>query len=635
MSNHRGIAYRYDIDGLRAIAVLLVLLFHFDLGVSGGFVGVDVFFVISGFLISGVILSSVESGQFSFRDFWSRRIRRLLPAAALMMFAVLTVGFFILPPQRLLLTASTALAQQFWVGNVYLWRTTGYFDAPAENNPLLHVWSLSVEEQFYAVFPLFLVAVARTRKGWVLPASGILFLGSFAVSVYGVVHHKSAAFYLLPTRAWEMLLGSVVWLLNERRRPKQATCGATAWIAIAAGLIFPAFLYTSRTSFPGLNALLPCAATGCLIWVCSDSGLTASRLLGSTWLRLIGRSSYSLYLWHWPVIVFGQIFFEFESIWIRIMLLGLSGVISYVSYVFVETPLRKGGVGTTRWILCSLPVISVVCLFVIQFDGLPSRVPETVAKYERASRSSAFLHEVSYEELLHQQLPRFGSPDGIARVLVWGDSHAMALIPGIDAACRKLTVAGLQATHSSTPPLIDFVYRSEFGIGEQNRQYAEGVLNCVEANNVDVVIIAAAWWSYSSDPEFDDAVQRTIDALTGLGVQVVCVLDVATHSTTPEERASRAWLRLPLPAFTTPQSVHITRNKAANSSLVSNVRHNVKIVDPAQKLCSPDGDWLGERGDVVYYRDDDHLSIEGSLLLADLFVDVLQKCLESAEQKSR
>lgn len=628
LDRQRTLSYRYDIDGLRAIAVLLVLLFHFDLGIGGGFIGVDVFFVISGYLITGVILSSVDAGKFSFRTFWSRRIRRLFPAAAVMFLVVLVIGFLILPPQRLLLTARTALAQQFWVGNVFLWQTTGYFEAPAENNPLLHVWSLSVEEQFYAIFPLFLVGTARTMRKWVFPLVMILLACSFAMSVYGVSHHKSATFYLLPTRAWELLLGSVVWLINGRYRPKPHFCEALGWFAVTTGILLPAAMYTRNTPFPGLPALLPCIATGCLIWVCGDSRLLISRVLGSTLLRPIGHSSYSLYLWHWPIIVFGRVLFEFESTWVRILLLGLSGIVSYASYIFIETPLRKGGIGQTRWILCSLPTIALICLTVIYFDGLPSRIPDAVAKYERASRSIAFQNDVSYESLKNHHLPSFGSLNGTSKVVVWGDSHAMSLMPGIDSACRKLAITGYQATHSSTPPLMDFVYQSEFGIGDQNSLYAEAVIDFIKSNKINAVIISAAWWSYSSDPEFEFAVQRTIRVLTDLDVKVVLVLDVATHNTTPEERASRAWLRLPLPEFTTPKELHLIRNEVANRILYEQVGPKVMIVDPSIKFCNADGDWLGERGDVVYYRDDDHLSVEGSLLLEDLFVKVLEECLE-------
>lgn len=629
MGKNRGLAFREDIEGLRGLAVASVLLFHFDLGMNGGFIGVDVFFVISGFLISGLILTGFESGHLSFSGFFVKRINRLLPAAAVMMFVVLTAGLFVLPPGRLLLTAKTALAQQFWAGNMYLWSAFGYFEAPAENNPFLHVWSLSVEEQFYAVYPLFLVSICRWKRILVPTIIGLLCFCSFALSVYGVAYHRSAAFYFLPTRAWEMLIGSFVWLMSGVRRPQQAVCEVMAWFAIATGLIYPAVAYSSGTSFPGFNALLPCVATGCLLWVGSDPQLISSKMLRMPVLRMIGRISYSLYLWHWPVIVFGRLMFSFSSIWDRLFLLGCSVVMAILSFVIVEAPLRKGGGRTTCWILLSLPIAVSVCLFIIHFDGLPSRSPESVAKYERAIKSRAFLHEVSYDQLISQRLPVFGSPNGSKTVLVWGDSHAMALIPGIDAACRRLNFIGNQVTHSSTPPLSDFVFRSEFGLGEQNPRFARAVFDYVRQKKVDIVIISAAWWSYSADSGFEEAVHRTIDGLVQLGVKVLCVLDVANHSTSPEELASRAWLRLPLPEFTTPHSVHVSRNTVANSVFVSHAGPEVRIVDPAQKLCSVDGVWLGEMGGVVYYRDDHHLSIEGSLLLKDMFFEALEDCFDT------
>ena len=210
--------YRPDVDGLRAVAVTLVLLFHAGLGFSGGFIGVDVFFVISGFLITGLILKEQESGKFSLANFWVRRIRRIIPAATVVVVAVLVAGFFILLPRDYEDLGKSAIAQQLMLSNVYFWRNTGYFDGPADLKALLHTWSLAVEEQFYLGYPFLMMLLHRFGRKVTVGALTFLGVGSLIVSVYGVEHHPSATFFLLPTRAWELLIGGLICFLPKPTR---------------------------------------------------------------------------------------------------------------------------------------------------------------------------------------------------------------------------------------------------------------------------------------------------------------------------------------------------------------------------------------------------------------------------------
>lgn len=205
--------YRPDVDGLRAVAVALVILYHAGLGFPGGFIGVDVFFVISGFIITRLLVREIEENVFTFRGFWARRIGRIVPAATAMTLVVLAIGSILLLPSDYVDLAMGSIAQQSMLSNVYLWKTSGYFAKPAEMNPLLHTWSLAVEEQFYLAYPLFIVMFRGDRAGWMPVALGVLAVGSFLLSCYGTIHFPSATFFLLPTRAWEIAIGGLVCFL--------------------------------------------------------------------------------------------------------------------------------------------------------------------------------------------------------------------------------------------------------------------------------------------------------------------------------------------------------------------------------------------------------------------------------------
>jgi peptidoglycan/LPS O-acetylase OafA/YrhL len=277
ISNFR---YRPEIDGLRAIAVMAVVLFHAGLGVTGGFIGVDVFFVISGFLITSLIFKDLEAGKFSFTNFWERRARRIIPASVAMVFAVLIAGWFLLLPSDYAALGKSAAMHAAFAANFYFWRSTNYFSGPADELPLLHTWSLAVEEQFYLFVPLLLAGLFRLPKlrsrRVLLLLFGIGFVISLALSIIAVPRMPAAAFYLLPTRAWELLAGSIIAILptvSLSRPLRELLC----WTGFALILI-PCFLYTKQTPFPGLAALPPCLGTALFIWV---SGSTASEIQNS------------------------------------------------------------------------------------------------------------------------------------------------------------------------------------------------------------------------------------------------------------------------------------------------------------------------------------------------------------------
>jgi peptidoglycan/LPS O-acetylase OafA/YrhL len=351
-----ALKYRPDIDGLRAVAVLIVIAFHAQISrVPGGFVGVDVFFVISGYLISSIVFSEIASSRFSVISFYERRIRRIFPA----LFAVLAVcsvfAVIYLLPAELVNFGKSMLAATTSVSNIYFWRHSGYFDSPT-SQPLLHTWSLAVEEQFYVTFPLFLVLVRRFFSQRLREAVVALFFISLLTSAVVVSHNKDTAFFMLHTRAWELLLGTILSL-------GMIPCLRSPWLRNLATLVgmgmiaFSALTFTPDTLFPGFSALLPCLGSALIIW----AGEVGSSLVGAalSWrpLVFVGLISYSLYLWHWPIVVLRHmgILMGVSAITSRryaallsshqfdmLVVFALSFVLAVLSWRFVETPFRKG-----------------------------------------------------------------------------------------------------------------------------------------------------------------------------------------------------------------------------------------------------------------------------------------------------
>ncbi len=298
--------YRREIDGLRALAVLPVILFHAGIqGFSGGYVGVDVFFVISGYLITSIILAEREAGSFTLAGFYERRARRILPALYVMAAACIPFAYLWMLPGDLVEFSQSLMAVAAFASNILFWRQTDYFAAATQLKPLLHTWSLAVEEQYYMVFPLLLLAAWRFGRRKLLALLATALLISLAVAQWGVTHRPAATFYLLPTRGWELLVGALAAFYLSGRRPevdRWRELKASAGVALIA---YGVFMFGEGTPFPGLNALVPTAGA-VLIILFADAGTYVGKLLGSRAFVGIGLVSYSAYLWHQPILAFAK-----------------------------------------------------------------------------------------------------------------------------------------------------------------------------------------------------------------------------------------------------------------------------------------------------------------------------------------
>ena len=463
---HAGLTveYRPDIDGLRCVAVLLVLIFHFDLAPAGkaGFIGVDVFFVISGYLISSIIWGQLEKGRFGLRTFYLRRFRRLAPVLVCVQLLVIAFGYLFLLPREVMDLAKQNLATQVYLINVYLWRSVGYFGLRADSVPLLHCWSLAIEEQFYLLYPLLLIGIHRFARRFFVPILATVVLGSFLLNLYFVTGKPEATFYLLPTRAWELLLGALVpfaqpWL--EKR-------GRWRWLAalIGTGLVTAGVSsFRDGIKFPGTFALLPTMGTVALILAGAGQGSWVSRVLGVRPVVYIGKISYSLYLVHWPLKAFLRIFTVDYTLTWRWVSLALAIGMAAVLYHLIEDPVRRGAVFKTgrQFVVAYAAGFSVVMLLVasaLTTHGWRDRFsPEIlrIADYADDQNEATQACEYHPGSRLDMAGPcRLGQASAPATWVVAGDSHAWALSDAFSLFLEHRGEAGLLFFSHGCMPVI-------------------------------------------------------------------------------------------------------------------------------------------------------------------------------------
>jgi peptidoglycan/LPS O-acetylase OafA/YrhL len=621
--------YRADIDGLRAVAIVLVVLFHATSRCPGGFVGVDVFFTISGFLITGLLLHEQSRKEFRLADFWVRRVRRLFPAATVMVVATLVAGFFVMLPDDYADLARSAIAQQLLVSNVHFMGKSGYFDGSADLMPLLHTWSLAVEEQFYIGYPLLLLLLGRLPRRMMVAVLLVLAGISFGVSDWGVRTHQQATFYLLPTRAWEILIGGLICFAPIPRHRSAWVANLLAGLGLS-GILLPAWLLNAATPFPGRAALLPCLATAMVIYANSLTTTWVGRLLQMRPVVFVGLVSYSLYLWHWPILSFLQYLRcdEPSSALLRSGAVAISFILAVVTWRYVELPFRsKDVLPQSKGLLfaagAAMAVVLASALAIVAFRGLPRRFdPQALSFAAAAHDDNSYRRTVRLESLQRGKLPTFGNVDGAVTCLVWGDSHAMSLIPGIDAACKTRGVRGFQVTNHSTAPLLDFVARERLGLNELAPSFNRAVVDHAVTEHIDVVFIIGYWVSYADRPGFEAALRKTVHELAVAGTHVVLVRDVARFPYDPNMKLSVAvQLGRDVAKVGVPDADYRRINKRWNDLFDQMAGDNVSVLDLAPVFVDETGLWRAEQGGVSTFCDHDHLTTAGSLRAQPLFED--------------
>lgn len=632
--------HRSDIDGLRCVAVLPVVLFHAGLGFPGGFVGVDVFFVISGYLITSIILKDVLSGAFSLARFWERRIRRIVPAMAVVTFASLLAGWFWLMPSDLEELGKVTLAQVGGVANIYLWMTSGYFSVAAELMPFLHYWSLAVEEQYYLVLPLFLILLGRFWRTRIFAAISLLLVVSFVVGVVGTALKPSASFYLLPTRAWELLVGS---FLASWRADSLDRSIAPRWVRELAGalgfatLLVCFFVYDSEIAFPGIMALPPVMGAAMIIWGGEAGSTWVGRALSLRPLLFVGLVSYSLYLWHWPVMVFYRHILTSEpSRLASVMLVAASFVLAVLSWKYVEAPFRKPGVWLTRkrvfggFAAVSLALLVLGCVLVFN-KGFESRVGEEHLRYRAAGDETEFGVGLATLEMLHAfDLPALSDSgsEGID-LLLWGDSHGGVVSYRLAKMCEERGLNAVSAYHFGIIPLVGYeTTNSDPDLKALSLPWNEAVLEYVREKRPRNVLLAGFWARREIEQaqgwaEFANALDATVGELAALGVQVWILRTVPIYQGDLPKSMVRASMNgariedlgLSLQAYR-------EQSESQDKAFESLAKYRVNILDPEISMVKDDR-CLVLLGDAPVYFDNTHLTRGGSVILEPVFKPML------------
>ncbi len=603
-----NIAKILEIQGLRALAATLVLIFHAKF-VSGGFIGVDIFYVISGFLITGLLLKELNAnGRISLKAFYLRRSKRLLPASFLVLFVTALFAWLVLPPISRGSIGRDLVATTLYISNyLFAWWQNDYQNLNATPSPFIHYWSLAVEEQFYIFWPLFIIALAKLKSARkFLVGFSLVTSITFALGVWLTVVAPIWAFYSLPTRAWELSIGALIALLPSlrRRSPSLAVLGAIA-------LISSAFWFNDRTSFPGVYALLPVFGTAALLssigsWPGPLRWLATNRV--SVW---IGKISYPLYLWHWPVLVLPIALFARDLVLLeRIVALLVTIVLADLTTRFIEEPLHLKNFAARRVVVST--ATAMVLSLLVGFGISQSTTKTILVNGKQVTLASIESRPTPYDDGCHlnyheaiSPLCEFGKLDSAKTVVLYGDSHAVQWFPALEKLAVEKGFKLITLTKSACPS-IDVVRESigAFNMGNC-AAWRKSAIERISKAKPDLIILSSfehfipagdprkvkKWWA--------DGSQRTYRTLNTLTPKVVYLLDT------------------PLPMRNIPDCLASTSADKclANSKLGLPQVAKFEIIDPAIWLCQSECPGI-VRGNVAY-RDASHISVATSLELSD------------------
>jgi peptidoglycan/LPS O-acetylase OafA/YrhL len=620
--------YRPEIDGLRALAVIPVLLFHAGVpGFPGGFVGVDVFFVISGFLITRIIHSEIAEGRFSIIRFYERRARRILPALGVVLFAATLVAAILWDPGELVKYGTSLVATVGFASNFWFWRTTGgYFAPEAGIHPLLHTWSLAVEEQFYIFFPLLMMLCARLAPKRVKLVVIAVVAVSFAYSLWRLPAEPREVFYLPLGRAWELGLGSMLalGLFPAVRETWRAPLGLVA----LALIIVPVLLYDATTPFPGLAALAPCLGAALVIYL-GKCGST--RVLAWRPLVFVGLISYSLYLWHWPLIVLlhgirgGA---ELPLSW-AIGAIVASLILAWASWRFVERPFRRPGLFSQRAIFAFSGAVAATLVALAgglwALRGIPQRfTPTELAVLSAQYDINARRAECSMQDDA-SKFCRMGARDAAPSFFLWGDSHADSAQPGFELAAERAGANGYISARWGCAPLVG-VEQSSPGCSRANRATIDWLKTRPE---IELVIFVARWPYYESGrwpdgrpaerfafqsptatPEgqaalFGTAIAQTVRQVSAMGKRVVILGDVPEIGwSVPRQLSALQRFGAPLPHI--PATMEVAARHAGADATIG--RLGVEFIRVYPRFCASDCRIKDANG-IPLYSDGDHVTV--------------------------
>ncbi len=659
----KAIEYRSDIDGLRALAILPVVLFHAGVtGFAGGYIGVDIFFVISGFLITSIILKEIEAGTFSLLHFWERRIRRIVPVLFFILCSVTIVAYFlVLYPVDFISYGQALFAQSIFIANIFFMRQYDYFAGPAEAMPLLHTWSLSVEEQFYLLLPLLLVTLIFISRRLIVPVLAGLLLVSFAYSfflvnlnplesfqffisgIWGGATNTTAGFYFLPARAWELLTGSllacgIIVIRNNILSEFLSVLGLL--------LIIFSVIYTDVTKpFPGVWALLPVIGTGLIISANTHSDTFTKRLLSFPAFVSVGLISYSLYLWHWPLIVFAKIIFtQFTQI-VLLGTLAFTFVLSILTYRYIEQPFRRSNILKKTWQVYLAGIGALVVMFSIGFyihvsAGLPERSPDTLQAIAAAAvdvnprQYECF--KKNYREILDEPKPcLLGAQVSLEDVsfVMWGDSHSDALMPAVD---EMLLERGKTGAYFGTGGCVPIFLIEPISEDPKCERVKSDAIDYINENKIKTVMLVGDWKSNQGLLSISN-----MKTLENIGYRDITFLEAVQSTLNLFEHNPDVYVIARVPAFDNFSIRKIFQEYKSEDLSVelpskSLLQHRtdtqyeftafqvlekgdwITLIDPADVLCRQDNVCSMQLEGQIIYSNGTHINASGASVLKNL-----------------
>lgn len=646
--------YRASIDGLRAIAVLGVVLYHLNPAwLSGGFAGVDVFFVISGYLISLIVFRELDTGSFSFSRFYARRARRLFPALILVIFASLLFGWFSLFADEFGLLGRHISSAVIFLANFRLMGEAGYFDVASHLKPLLHLWSLAIEEQFYLAWPLLLVLSTKLKVSRLRLLTGFLLL-SIVASCYLYTISATAHFFNPLSRFWELLCGAGLAYVRMYKPQLLARASTPRSMVGACGLVLIAasyFILSPALIYPSVWALLP--VVGAMLIISAQGG-PIEQFLGGRLLVFIGLISYPLYLWHWPIFSYLRIIESGEPS-LSLLMLGafLAVLLSWLTYALVEKRLRY----SRSPLVISGLFISLLFLFLAgkaikSNEGFPEREQ---LKYLSASMQQMIRAPRSDEQCINyvalSKPPAYCRMEpGRELLAVIGDSHAHVLFSGLAEIRAKQGLGTILLANSGCPPFqgstfgktsleratcVDSIEKivsqiandvsiRQVLIASRGPQYIDGLgFGPVEKNYNYPPLLDAAGMSKEPAEVFRDGVTATVKRLQEAGKEVTYALQVPELGVSPRDCLGRPLFLLNETSCKVSRAVYEQRMKEYRGimSAIAAERH-IRLFDPESAMCSGDDCYMS-RDAVLLYADDNHLSIAGSRRLAPVIADFI------------
>ncbi|EKG9854154.1 acyltransferase [Salmonella enterica] len=528
--------YRADIDGLRAIAVLAVIVFHLNPNLlPGGFVGVDIFFVISGYLITSIIYNDIKSNSFSYKGFYNRRIKRILPIFFVVLFATIIASALVMMPEDFKFMMRSAFSTIIFSSNIFFSTNVNYFAQDVKEYPLLHTWSLSTEEQYYFIFPIIIFLLAKL-SGFnvkrILVGLSVIALLSFSLAIYSRFNAELSKFnyYYLPSRAWEMMIGSCIAVYKSRNTNSYSN----RHIPLIGALVIAISLFISKDNFyPNFYALLPCFGAACILIHSGIKNNFTTKILSSRVASTLGLMSYSMYLWHWPIISIQKYYNIVGNVPIKNAVYSFIAtiVLSYASLKLIETPIRKSKISFKSSVIFIflLPSLLITSIFIVseKTNGIPQRYGDKWGNMflETAYLYTPFCHNTVIGECV------FGDTTKKPSFIVMGDSHAGHFVPMIDDYSKKKGMSFEERTADACYPLINTENKkpSDFG----------GIISQNCSNNIkyfskrineynDVVLIGAWSLYFHNIPDFDSMLKDTILKLSSEGKNIYIFEQIPT-----------------------------------------------------------------------------------------------------------